>query len=655
MDSKHSSTGEAVYNELVKFIASTVTDRLVSNGINTTVDQMIKLVTEPPREKYGDLSLPLMRFISKISNASALVEEIISSIKSHKLVRDVVYTNGYLNIFIDEAELARQYLPIILEKGLPRIDVGASKRIVVEHTSANPVHPLHIGHARNSILGDTLSRLLSATGFLVQRRFYINDMGRQVAVLVFGVKNLGRELDELLSKRNAKSDHLLGYIYAVTHTLVDVINLKKSIEEGKENAEKAKDELTELMGVLAELKNEDPELFNQLIAVITRYDDPESEIQKLMKRYEEEDQEVSRLFKKVVELCVDGFRETLSKIGVDFDVWDWESNVVRESWVLKILEKARQTPYFTIYKGAEAIDFSEFYKDPDLVKLFNLPKAFKIPPMILRRSDGTTLYTTRDVAYSLKKFREYNADKVINVIAAEQRLEQLQVRLSLYALGYKREAMNLIHYAYEMVNMPGVKMSGRRGRYITLDSLLEEAIARAREEIRKRRTGLSKEEEDEISKAIGVGALRYALVSVEADKPLVFDWDKVLDFEKSSAPYLQYTYVRALNILRKLGEEIRQDKIDYQASKEPLRRKLLITTAKYTYILEKAAAELKPELLVDYITSLADIFNTWYPKDPVIKEANEGARYYKASLVYAIKTTIEHVLGILGIPLLEKM
>lgn len=647
------------YNELIDKLVDEAAKLLEGLGAGIDRDRLRYLVTEPPRKEYGDLSLPVMRFLRGTREGlQEAYEALAASVRSLKLVRDASIVSGYLNVVIDEAEMARRVFGLVVEGSFPAVNVGGGRRVVVEHTSANPVHPLHIGHARNSVLGDVLANLLSKTGHVVERRFYVNDMGRQVATLVFGMEVLGGSVGEVLRRfEGVKEDHAIGLIYAATHTIIDIMNLKRRISEASDHEERQRlqSDLDELLAALTELKERMPrDVFDKLLSGITSHPDPESRISELMRLYEEGDSEVSRLFKEVVSKCIEGFEKTLRRLGVSFDRWDWESELVKEGWVDRVIDEAIRSKHYVKHKGADALDFSELQEDGFVRKALGLP-SFRIPPLILRRSDGTTLYTTRDIAYSLKKFREFDADAVINVIAAEQRLEQLQIRLALLALGYRREALNMVHYAYEMVSLPGLRMSGRRGRYVTLDAIIDEAVSRARLELEKREGGRAGAEAQKVAEAVGVGAIRYFLASVSAGKQLVFDWNRVLDFERNSAPYLQYTHARASSILRKAGRLPSVDEACCEAASEGLRRDLVLAVAKYPYVLSKAASELRPELVVDYINKLADLFNSWYPVDPVIREADECVRNFKLLLVHAVREVVKDALELLGVPALERM
>ncbi len=650
-----------------RLVARIVAETLKSHGVDVDERLVEYLVAEPPRPEYGDYGVPLHRWAREAgSDPRRLAEEAGERLKAEAgELLEVKVIGPYLNVVLNPVEYAKLVFEAARVEGdeYGRVKTGEPLRIVVEHTSANPVHPLHIGHARNMSLGDSLARLLRARGHTVQTRYYINDMGLQAAVLVYGVRLLGgkRFLDEL--PRGVKPDHYLGLVYAMTHTLADISKVKKELEEARrsgdeERARRLQDELDKLVAAAARLREREPQLFDKLADAMRSVEDPWGEIYSLVRAYEfRDDEEIVELFRDVTGKVMEGIKETMARFDALTEKWDWESDLVWSGEVARILEEARRSPYFTLHKGAPALDLSEIQKDPEVREKLGLPKTFEIPPLILQRSDGTTLYTTRDIAYTLRKFREFNADRVVNVIAAEQRLEQLQVRLALIALGYRREALNTIHYAYEMVNLPGRSMSGRRGEYVDLDGLYESVKARALEEIEKRSPGLPEEEKERIAHQVAVGAIRFTLVSVSASKPITFRVEEALDFERNSAPYLQYTHARAHNILAKWGKPIPWDEVNYEAARgEPVERAELVKLlAVYPHVFAKAADELRPELLAQHLLRIADVFNRWYPKDPVIHEEDAGARAFKLALVYSVRAALRSGMSLLGIPAPERM
>ncbi len=638
--------------------------RYFSEVFEISIEEAFRLIQPPPREEYGDLSFPLLRFLRRSPMNQQAVIEAFRGRVWEKGVRfiELEVTGGFLNIRFEETALARYVIGLMINGWRPRpIQAENPRIIVVEHTSANPVHPLHMGHARNSSLGDSLARMLKARGHKVNRRFYIDDVGRQAAVAALGFKLLGRSPREVAEEIGRKPDHVVGWIYAVTHTAVDIVVLRKKLE-GLDDGERASRlrELDKLLSTLARLKEGWPrELYDSIVSGVGRIEDPESEIGEIMSRYERGLEPEKTLVRSVASLALEGFRATLGRIGVEFDAWDWESDLVWSGLVARIIEEAKRSPYHIVYKGTSALDIPRIVKElvlpnPEYRRAFKLPKGFEIPPLVLVRSDGTTLYTTRDIAYSLYKFRETGADKVVNVIGADQRLPQLQIRLALLGLGYTREALNMTHYDYEIVRLPGKSMSGRRGEYITLDQVLDETRDRARIEVEKRNPSAGREWIEETAEKIAVSAVRFSLVQASASKPITFDMDKVLDFKENSAPYLQYTHARTAGILAKLGE-IDYKSIDYTAASHPDRRRLLINSLRYPYTAAKAADDMAPEDLATYLLKLADQFNSWYQKDSVIHEPSPGARNFKAMLVKLVKDVLADGMSLLGVHPLERM
>ncbi|MEM3271138.1 MAG: arginine--tRNA ligase, partial [Metallosphaera sp.] len=283
--------------------------------------------------------------------------------------------------------------------------------------------------------------------------------------------------------------------------------------------------------------------------------------------------------------------------------------------------------------------------DEEIRRELRIPEGLEIPPLVLTRSDGTTLYTVRDIAYTIRKFISTNAEQVINVIAEQQSVPQIQLRAALYLLGYPEMAKNLIHYSYSMVTLPGTTMSGRLGRYISLDEIYDKVMLTVLEKT-KDRGGVNVAE-------IVNSAIRYAIISVSANRPITFNVSKVTNFEQNSGPYLQYTYVRAYNILAKYPHEINLN-VDY-TDVVMEKRKILMALLKFPEVFKVSADSLQPETLVSYLRSLADSFNSWYDKERVIQEPDERKRMTRLNLVKGVETVIRNGLQVLGISSLTKM
>jgi arginyl-tRNA synthetase len=353
----------------------------------------------------------------------------------------------------------------------------------------------------------------------------------------------------------------------------------------------------------------------------------------------------------VSELCLQGFRETQERVEIFYDSWDWESDFVWSNQVGEALRKLKRSPFVYSEGGVLEFDAEKVARVLKLKVKLGLREDHEVPSLTLVRGDGTTLYTTRDVAYTLWKFGR--AERVINVIGIEQSLAQLQLKIALYALGCDRQADNFVHFAYNLVTLPGYKMSSRRGHYITFDEVLDEAIERAFEEVSKRSPQLSMEEKRKIANFVGIGAVRYALVDVDASKPVVFTWDRVLNFETNSAPYVQYTHARACSILRKAGRE--PEKPSFKLLKETLERELVLLLSSFPDTFVDASEYLKPNLIADYANALADKFNTFYNALPVIKAETKELSDARIALTEAIQIVLNNSLTLIGIVAPEKM
>ncbi|MCW3998253.1 MAG: arginine--tRNA ligase [Candidatus Bathyarchaeota archaeon] len=610
---------------------------------------------KPPNIDFGQLASSICFALGKKLNknpwdvADSLVTLIDSS--DFDFIEKVITTRGYINFHLNFSKFANLTLSSIkkLNKqyGFPKTKIA--KKIIIEHTSVNPLHPIHIGQARNPIIGDALARILDQRGHYVSRHYYIDDVGRQSSVVAYGYDKLGRP------EPNEKSDHFVGKIYTITCCLVEIKRLKGIIAEtelsSSEEISKLKLALHEWLSISEELKQKYPILFADLYKKIDSEKNPEEDINKLNRGYEEGSFEAKKLVRTVSKLCLKGFRETQKRIKIFYDSWDWESDLVWSNKVNDVLQNLRDSPF--VYSDGEVLEFNaeNVALSLALKPKLGLRADYEIPPLTLVRSDGTTLYTTRDIAYTLWKFTR--AEKVINVIGMEQSLAQLQLKLALYALDQNEYADNFVHFAYNLVSLPGYKMSSRRGRYITFDEVLDEAIERAYKEVSKRSPNLSDNEKQKISKFVGIGAVRYALIDVDPSKPVVFTWDRVLNFETNSAPYAQYTHARACSILRKSKNQPKIQNLD--VLKKKLERELILSLASFPDVFLEANEYLKPNMIADYVNTLADKFNSFYNAFPVIKAETPTLRDARLNLTEAITIVLSNALNLIGIFAPERM
>lgn len=567
--------------------------------------------------------------------------------------RVVCAGDGYVNFFIDFARFNRLTMELISSLGAGYgLAPPKGKRVMVEHTSVNPIHPIHIGGARNAVIGDCLSRVLKAAGNQVERHFYIDDVGLQVAQASYGFSNISPLRVE------GKSDHFIGLVYASTSCAMSIKSLKLEVgkleSEGKDEAAREKiKELDDWVAAAAELREKNDSLFDAISDSISWVDDPEAEVNRLLKRYEGREEDAIKAIRSLSELALAGFKETLSRVGIEFDSWDWESELT--SWsgrAEEVVNSLSATDLVKVEKGTVILDTELTANRFGLKERYSLKT--EVPPLTLKRSDGTTLYTTRDIAYTLWKFER--VDEAINVISIEQKLPQLQLKLALYALGRGDLAERLIHFSYELVHLPGYKMSGRRGRFVAFDDVLNEAVERAYREVTLRSPQLGEEEKRRISVLVGLGAVRYAMIAVAPGKPITFTWDRVLNFEQNSAPFIQYAHARASNILVRAGEAVKYEGIpDYGSLISRYEMDLVVKIGSFPDMVEEAARSLRPEMIADYSNDLASKFNLFYDNVPVLKTEDPATRAARLRLVAATKAVLANALSLIGIEAPSRM
>ncbi|WP_456423971.1 arginine--tRNA ligase [Thermococcus sp.] len=604
---------------------------------------------DTPSIELGDFGTALAFQLARVFRKAPklIAEELVARIELPEGIAGVKAVNGYINFYVDYSYFGKALMEEILGKGeaYGEGDLGKEKKVIVEHTSVNPTKPLHMGHARNAVLGDTMARIMRKLGYTVEVQNYIDDLGVQFAQVLWGYLHLKEEFERIESELREKGlkedfiDHVMGLLY---------VEVNKRVAEN-------------------------PEV--------------DKEIRELMKKLEEGDNEIAETGRKLAERVVKAQMLTTYRMGIAYDLLSWESDIMRSGIFKEAYELIEKNENFFWaekgkYKGAFVMDLRKLFPD------------MKNPFLVLRRSDGTATYTGKDIAYHLWKFGKVKADMlykpwdktenhetwttapdgrempgkfgrgdiVINVIGSEQKHPQMAIKYALQLLGFEDSAKNFHHLAYEHVVRPEGKFSGRKGTWVgfTVDEVLNEAVQRARELVEQKNPGLSEGEKDEIAEAVGVGAVRFNLVKYSPDKIITFRWDDVLNFEGESAPYIQYAHARCASILRK-AEESGLD-VEWKALLEKAdflrltnrEKELIKLLAKFPEVIESAGRDIKPHLIPAYLNELASLFNRFYMDHPVLK-AEEGIREERLLLVLAVKQVLRNGLALLGISAIEKM
>lgn len=639
-------------------------------------------IMRTPSSNLGDFSFPAFTLSKKLKKDPNTIAKMIAgnmaSLRTD-LIEKIGVVGGYVNFYLNRSLVTKKILKTVLTSAqrYGRSDILNGLKIMVEHTSANPIAPIHIGNLRNSCIGDVFANVLEMAGGNVKRHFYVDDMGRQSVATAIGYKLL-KDIGE---RPNMKPDLWMGIIYALMNAFLTIQELKEKIwdlipetkkysknkyyifddeldlilkhKEIKGDKELRK-EIEEWSGVLKNLEERFPELMKKLLKEVSKIDDLKAYCDELSKRYENGDSEVKDIVREMCNVTLGGIKETLSNFGIYFDSFDWESDLVWSGKVKELLTALEHSGYTYKKNGVMILDLEQYISEHNLKDKLNISEDFEVPSLVLTRSDGTTLYTTRDIAYTIWKFKDARFDRVYNVIGAEQSLPQLQINIALRILGYDKWANNLIHFKYELVHLVGRKMSGRRAQYVTADEILEEAIRRVKDILKN--SPYSEEEKEEIARSVGVGAIRFALINVTPLKPVIFDMKKILDMKENSGPFIQYNYARACSILRKANiTEIDPDKVNYSLLTSDEEWDLVKAVGEFPIKIIDIINEMRLEILTNYMNNLAVLFSKFYERRPVLKVKNEELRMARLALVKAFQVTLGNALITAGIKPLEKM
>ncbi|ADB62036.1 arginyl-tRNA synthetase [Haloterrigena turkmenica DSM 5511] len=512
-----------------------------------------------------------------------------------------VQTQGpYLNFLPSDAYLAETLETATAETYGALEDRDTS--VVVEHTSANPTGPVHVGRARNPIIGDAVANLLDYAGYDVDRHYYVNDAGRQMAVFTWSYETFDEAELESEPERDRKEYDLVRY-YRKGNAF---------LENGPE------DEVEEA----------------------------EAEIESIMQGLEAGDDEAYERVSEVVDQVLGGMTECLERLPAEFDEFVKETRFMRNGDTDDLVARLKELDEAVYEEDAWQLELEDHGIDKNLVFL---------------RSDGTSLYATRDLAHHEWKFDEY--DRAVTVLGEDHKLQARQLRTTLELLGNDTDGLRQVLYSY--VNLPEGKMSTRRGTGVDLDDLLDEAIDRAREEVedrlddRIRDDDLNEDDIERIAHQVGIGAVRYDIVSKQPTKAITFEWDQALDFEAQSAPYVQYVHARCCGILEEAGldpetalaaQDVELEALEADLLETDAEHDLLETIARFPAVVDEAADDLEPHQIATYTREFADRFNAFYRECPVLSDdVDPDVREARLALVAASKHTVANALSILGV------
>jgi len=499
--------------------------------------------------------------------------------------------NGYLNIYFNSKNFAKKVIDSVLEAG-ENFGRGknSAKTIMVEFSQPNTHKAFHVGHLRNMVLGSSVSDILEFAGNSVIRTNYIGDIGLHVIKWLWNYST--HHMDEIPPQEGMT--RWMGQLYA------------EAVKRLEDN----------------------PEL--------------EEEVRVLFKRWDERDPEIVSLWEKTREWSLQAFEQVYTLLGIHFERIYFESEVEEAGkdivWELiekKIAKDERPA-------GAVVVDLDQILETKETYRV-----------LVILRSDGTSLYSTKDLALAIMKFKEYPLDQSIYVIDVRQSLYMQQIFKVMQLMGYDW-AQKCHHLAYEIVNLPGnVTIASREGTVVLLEDLISEAEKRALKIVQEKNPDLPIVAREDIARTVAIGAIKYSLLSRDNTKIITFDWDAAMDVNGQAAPYIQYAAVRANSILRKVQFSIPEAcEISYKLSKDEI--EMINYLMRFPQEVQRAANDFRPLLIANYAFELSKVFSNFYNNCPVLS-ADSQVRGLRLRIVAAARQVIRNSLNLLGIEVPEVM
>ena len=562
------------------------------------------------KEFEGDYTLVVFPLL-KVSHSSPentgkaigeWLRENVSEIAGYNCVK------GFLNISFSPLYWNELFNDILSDNDFGQLP-STGQNIMVEFSSPNTNKPLHLGHIRNNLLGDSVSRLLKACGNNVMKVTLVNDRGVHICKSMLAWLKAGNGITPENSGK--KGDHLVGDCYVAFNDIY-----KKEVDElvaggmTKDQAEK-----------------EAPSL---------------KEAHEMLVKWEEGDKDVRELWKTMNGWVMDGFDKTYRELGISFDKTYFES----ETYLLgKEL----------VQKG---LDMGVFVKDPDGSVWCDLT-ADGLDRKLLLRSDGTSVYMTQDLGTAERRFSEYKLDSHVYVVGNEQNYHFQVLKLILGKLGFKW-ADDIFHLSYGMVELPEGKMKSREGTVVDADDLLEQMYDEARKtsEESGKLADMSDDEKAQLYRMIGLGALKYFIIKVDPKKTMLFNPKESIDFNGNTGPFIQYTHARIKSILRKADDQgISHKAADVLSSIEPSAKetRLIKLLSTYPAKVAEAGAAYSPAVIANYAYDLAKEFNQYYHDTRILQEEDQDVRRFRLVLIQTVAEVLVKAMDILGIQLPERM
>ena len=603
-----------------------IEDKLVAsvlNGLKALYGQEVpeKMVQlqKTKKEFEGHLTLVVFPFLKMSKKGpEQTAQEIGEYLKANDpAVAAFNVIKGFLNLTIASATWIELLNEIQADElyGLVQV-TDASPLVMIEYSSPNTNKPLHLGHVRNNLLGNALANIVAANGNKVVKTNIVNDRGIHICKSMLAWKKYGNgETPETSGK---KGDHLVGdyYVSFDKHYKAEVKELMAKFTAQGMSDDEAK----------AKAEAESPLM---------------QEAREMLVKWEAGDPEVRGLWEMMNNWLYAGFDETYKKMGVSFDKIYYESNTHLEGKE----------------KVMEGLEKGFFYKKEDGSVWADLT-AEGLDHKLLLRGDGTSVYMTQDIGTAKLRFADYPINKMIYVVGNEQNYHFQVLSILLDKLGFEW-GKSLVHFSYGMVELPEGKMKSREGTAVDADDLMEEMIATAKETSQElgKLDGLTQEEADDIARIVGLGALKYFILKVDARKNMTFNPKESIDFNGNTGPFIQYTYARIQSVLRKAAESgiVIPEQIPTGIELSEKEEGLIQMVADFAAVVKQAGEDYSPSIIANYTYDLVKEYNQFYHDYSILREENEAVKVFRIALSANVAKVVRLGMNLLGIEVPSRM
>ncbi len=571
------------------------------------------------KEFEGHLTLvvfPLLRISRKKPEDTA--REIGEYLAAHSpLIEKYNAVNGFLNLTISSSSWVALLLDIHHDAQYGIVaPTEESPLVMIEYSSPNTNKPLHLGHVRNNLLGWALANIIAANGNKVVKTNIVNDRGIHICKSMLAWLKYGN--GETPESSGKKGDHLIGDYYVAfdKHYREQVAELTAKFQAEGLDEETAKQRAEREAPLIVEAH-------------------------KMLVKWEQGDPEVRSLWKKMNEWVYAGFDETYKNLGVSFDKIYYESDTYLEG--KKVVLKGLEDHLF--FKKEDGSVWADLTKDG-------------LDEKLLLRADGTSVYMTQDIGTAKLRFQDYPINKMIYVVGNEQNYHFQVLSILLDRLGFEW-GKSLVHFSYGMVELPNGKMKSREGTVVDADDLIAEMVSQARQTSDEmgKFTDMSEKEKNEIARIVGMGALKYFLLKVDARKNMLFNPAESIDFNGNTGPFIQYTYARIRSVLRKAAEagvnvpDQLPDDVELSLKEEEIVQHI----ADFAAVVKQAGTDYSPSAIANYCYDLVKEYNQFYHDFSILKEADEKKKLFRLVLSANVAKVVRLGMRLLGIEMPERM